>query len=279
MRTGCLLWILALLVFLVLFALRFDDIKDALQKSGLLDALKRTGESVQNKSVQPPRPAESAEPAKPSASPHSAPAPAAPSPASKEPARMPPASKEPTSKEPDPAASLSVPSISREPGLKEPATKPAAPAAPLPPSETVPVRKTRTIALYFVRIGEDGQISSQRISRTMFASDTPLQDAVDALLKGPTEAELRAGLLSLIPSGTRLRSIALQGSTAVIDLSEDFMYNRYGREGYAAQLRQLVFTLTEFSNVSEVRVLIEGKPRPFLTEGLPLDKAYRRTSF
>lgn len=262
MHTGCLLWILALLVFLVLFALRFNDIKDALQKSGLLDVLNRTGESVGGKPAQPTRPAE---PAKPPAPPQSVPAPLPSSPALKEPA----------TKEPSAGASIPTQQAPLEPGPKPDATLPPQ----QPPSETSPARKTRTIALYFVRIGEDGQISSQRISRTILASDTPLQDAADALLKGPAEAELRAGVLSLIPSGTRLRSISLQGSTAVVDLSEEFMYNRYGREGYAAQLRQLVFTLTEFGNVSDVRILVEGRQRPFLTEGLPLDKPYRRTSF
>ncbi len=140
-------------------------------------------------------------------------------------------------------------------------------------------KKTRTAVLYFVQVHDDGSISSQRVKRTIPVSDSPIQDTLETLLKGPTESELRGNLLSLIPSGTKLRGVSVRGSTATVDFRDAFGYNRYGKEGYMAQLRQIVYTLTEFQNVKDVQFFIEGKPRAFLTEGVPLDRAWTRTNF
>ncbi len=133
--------------------------------------------------------------------------------------------------------------------------------------------------LYFVRIDDSGAISSQKVKRLLPISDSPIQDTLDQLMKGPTQSELRMNLISLIPLGTKVRGISIRGSTAIVDFSDDFLYNRYGMEGYVAQLRQIVYTLTEFANISEVRFLIEGKPRDYITEGVSLDLPWSRASF
>jgi len=161
-------------------------------------------------------------------------------------------------------------------------TRPAE-AVPEEPKEIIPqdspVQKTRTAVLYFVRISDDGTISSQKVKRVIPISDSPLQDTLEQLLKGPTEAEIRANLISLIPSDTQLRSINVRGSTVIVDFNDAFAYNRYGKEGYLAQLRQVVFTMTEFPSISDVQFLIQGQVRPFLTEGVPLDSPWSRARF
>jgi spore germination protein GerM len=93
-------------------------------------------------------------------------------------------------------------------------------------------------------------------------------DALNVLLQGPTGEEQRRGLVSLIPSGTRILSATVRGSTAYISFSEEFQYNTYGVEGYAAQLRQIIWTATEFSNVRDVQILIEGRRVDYLGEGI-----------
>jgi spore germination protein GerM len=148
---------------------------------------------------------------------------------------------------------------------------------PSPPQ--TPLEKTRTVALYFVQIHDDGSISTQRVKRTIPLSDSPMQDTLEILLEGPTESELRANLLSLIPSGTKLRGVSVRGSTAIVDFNDAFGYNRYGKEGYIAQLKQIVYTLTEFQNIKDVQFLIEGKTRAFLSEGVALDTPLSRSSF
>jgi spore germination protein GerM len=93
-------------------------------------------------------------------------------------------------------------------------------------------------------------------------------DALNTLLQGPTAEEQRRGLVSLIPSGTRILSATVRGSTAYISFSEDFQYNTYGVEGYAAQLKQIVWTVTEFPNVTDVQILIESRRVDYLGEGI-----------
>jgi spore germination protein GerM len=103
-----------------------------------------------------------------------------------------------------------------------------------------------------------------------------LRDVIQALIAGPNAEESQGGLISLIPVGTRLLSIAIRGDTAYINFNEDFQYNTYGPEGYKGQLRQVVFTATEFPTVKDVQILIEGSRVDFLSEyiwiGSPLNR-------
>lgn len=256
-KTGCLLWAVAFLVLLVLFLVKFNDIRSAMQKTGFLDAL--------NHAVS--KPVSQGKPAQPSA-PLSPPSVVTQLPGSQ------PAATQGLSKDAE------KPAQTPPQGALQPEQKPEAQTSPLPqggPGQQV--QKTMSAVLYFVRIDEDGSISSQRTKRVLPLTDSPIKDTLETLLKGPTESELRSNLISLIPSGAKLRGIRMQGSTVVVDFSDGFAYNRYGKEGYLAQLKQVVFTLTEFQNITDVQFLIEGKIRSFISEGVPLDKPYSRASF
>lgn len=95
-----------------------------------------------------------------------------------------------------------------------------------------------------------------------------MTDVIEALIAGPAADEKSKGIISLIPPNTRILSATVRGNTAYISFSEDFQYNTYGVEGYAGQLRQIVFTATEFSNVRDVQILIEGRRVDYLGEGV-----------
>jgi spore germination protein GerM len=143
-----------------------------------------------------------------------------------------------------------------------PQTAPAAkPAAPKPP-------ETRERNIYFTQVDKDGQILRVKTSRKITVSDSPMQDALNALLAGPSADEKRRGMVSLVPANTRILSTTVRGSTAYISFSEEFQYNTYGVEGYAGQLAQIVWTATEFPNINDVQVLIEGRRVDYLGEGI-----------
>jgi len=58
------------------------------------------------------------------------------------------------------------------------------------------------------------------------------------------------------------------------------MYNHYGIEGYAGQLKQVVYTATAFPTVQDVQILIEGSKRDYLGgEGVFIGKPLSRNSF
>ena len=140
--------------------------------------------------------------------------------------------------------------------------------------------RSRPASLFFVRIDDDGIIVRQEVRRQVAVSDSPLLDSLAALLKGPSEDELRKKLVSLIPQGTKLLSAQVRGSTAFLNFNEAFMYNHYGIEGYAGQLKQVVYTATAFPTVQDVQILIEGQLHDYLGgEGVFIGKPLSRNSF
>jgi len=153
-------------------------------------------------------------------------------------------------------------------------TKPKTPTTQQPP----PVQ-TRDRTIYFANVGSDGQILHSKVTRKIPVSDTPMQDALNVLLAGPTAEELSRGLLNLIPKNTRILSATVRGSTAYINFSEDFLFNTFGVEGYVAQLRQIVWTVTEFQNVKDVQILVEGRRLDYLGEGIWIGSPISRQSF
>jgi spore germination protein GerM len=140
----------------------------------------------------------------------------------------------------------------------------------------MPAPPTRERALYFTQVDREGTILRVKAPRALPVSDAPMADSLAALIGGPNTDEQRRGLISLIPRETRILNATVRGSTAYISLSEDFQLNTHGVEGYAASLRQIVWTVTEFSNVEDVQILIEGRRVDYLGEGIwigsPLDR-------
>jgi spore germination protein GerM len=106
------------------------------------------------------------------------------------------------------------------------------------------------------------------VARNLPVTDSPLTDTLASLLEGPTAEEQRKGLISLIPEGTRIIRVEVRGTTAYIDLNEEFQFGIYGVEGYAAALKQVVWTATEFSNVRDVQILIEGRRVDYMAESI-----------
>jgi peptidoglycan hydrolase-like protein with peptidoglycan-binding domain len=84
-----------------------------------------------------------------------------------------------------------------------------------------------------------------------------VEDAVRALLRGPTAAERRAGFRTYIPRGTAVRSVRVGGRRATVDLGVKIMQG-VKAEGLNARLTQVVYTATGVAPVSSARVLIAG---------------------
>jgi spore germination protein GerM len=134
--------------------------------------------------------------------------------------------------------------------------------------------------LYFATVDQSGKIRLKSVIRPIPASDSPLRDTLEALLKGPSAQELNLGLVSMIPADTRVRNVTVKGDTAVVDFNESFRFNPQGLEAMDAQLRQVVYATTEFPTVRKVQIRIEGTTVRYLgTEGMRLDAPLSRDSF
>jgi spore germination protein GerM len=106
-----------------------------------------------------------------------------------------------------------------------------------------------------------------------------MTDVIQALIAGPNAEARHRGLISRVPSETRILSATVRGNTAYINFNEDFQYNTYGVEGYAGQVRQIVFTATEFSNVRDVQILIEGRREDYLGDTVWIGSPLGRNAF
>lgn len=137
---------------------------------------------------------------------------------------------------------------------------------------------TRTATLYFVSIGADGSVNRLAVKRQLAKSDSPLTDAIKALLSGPVPGEKNA--MSLIQSGSKLIGASVKDGVATLNFNENFEFNSYGVEGSIGQLMQIVYTATEFSTVKSVQFLIEGEKKEYLgSEGQWIGTPLSRSSF
>lgn len=138
----------------------------------------------------------------------------------------------------------------------------------------------RSSKIYLVKIDSDGKLVRKPVIRQLEKTDSPLTDAINSLLKGPTTEEAKQGFRSFIPPDTKLLSIEVKNGVAEVNISEDFQFNRYGIEAYQAQLEQIVFTACEFSTVSSVQFLIKGKKKEYLgAEGIWIGSPLSVNSF
>jgi germination protein M len=274
-NAGTVFWLTAIVIVLFAFALNWGKIQKTLESTNFREIVKtQTGsDKAPAKPDAAKRPSEAAPEAKVAADPTApaAPAAAAPADGAKSAAPAPKATQASPQEEPasEPAAAPAA-----EPAAAGPkaAAKTQVPAAPAP--------RTRAAALFFVRIDDDGIIVRQEVKRQVAVSDSPLLDSLGALLKGPSEDEIRKKLISLVPQGTKLLSAQVRGSTAFLNFNEAFMYNHYGIEGYAGQLKQVVYTATSFPTVQDVQILIEGERHDYLGgEGVFIGRPLSRNSF
>jgi spore germination protein GerM len=136
---------------------------------------------------------------------------------------------------------------------------------------------TRTV--YFIKVDQQGDLQWVALKRALPNTNSPMTDALNSLIAGISSDEQQPGLISLIPEGTRIISAAIQQGTAYISFSEEFLYNRYGIEGYAGQIRQIVWTATEFPTVNNVQILVEGRKVSYLGDSIWIGDPISRENF
>ena len=165
-----------------------------------------------------------------------------------------------------PATTPIQPPSAVQPPAPLPVTSPVAP--PVAPPVVQPV-EMRDRSIYFMQDrGGGSELIITKVNRRLRVTDSPLLDCISVLLAGPSSDERGRNLVSFIPDGSRIISAQIRGNTAYLDFNEEFRYNTFGREGGIAQLQQIVWTATEFPNVNNVQILIEGKQVDFLNEGI-----------
>ncbi|HEX6786265.1 MAG TPA: GerMN domain-containing protein [Acidimicrobiales bacterium] len=132
-------------------------------------------------------------------------------------------------------------------GATAPGAVPPAGAAGTPAGGAPVTGPTTELPIYFVRDGKLG------VARRQLPADVDIvNNALDALLAGPSTAETEAGLSTSIPNLTRVRGTGLMGDVLVVNLSGSF--SALGPQ-FSSELRvaQIVYTVSVFP----VRVLFQ----------------------
>lgn len=147
-------------------------------------------------------------------------------------------------------------------------------SAPTEPAATPTEEATLTLSVYFLR---DEKIATAHrvVPHTLEVAAA----AMDALLAGPTDAEVAAGLSSAVPAGTEVLGISIENGVANIDLSSEFESGG-GSLSMRARLAQVVYTLTQFPTVQTVTFSLDGEPVDvFGGEGILLENPVGRADF
>jgi len=278
-NAGTVFWLAVIVIVLFIFALNWGKIQQTLARTNFHEIVK-TQTTPDKAPVAPKAPS----PQDKTASPQDKPASPQDKPTSmqdktttsQDKGAEPPAANRPAAGAATPKAGKSDAKTSAQPSTIAPETNPKSAV----PASAVSSARSRSASLFFVRIDDDGVIVRQEARRLIPASDSPLLDSLTALLKGPSEDEIRKKLISLVPQNTKLLSAQVRGSTAFLNFNEAFMYNHYGIEGYAGQLKQIVYTATAFPTVQDVQILIEGEKHDYLGgEGVYIGRPLSRNSF
>ncbi len=115
------------------------------------------------------------------------------------------------------------------------------------------------------------------VERKLEAGRPPLTQAIEALLAGPTEDELRAGITTALPAGIKLRLAKTDRTLAIVDLDRSIENYGGGSTKLEGLISQIVYTATSIGGVDRVWIWVEGQREVVLGgEGLVLDRPLGR---
>lgn len=147
-------------------------------------------------------------------------------------------------------------------------------------SIATPSTKTMKLKLFFMTINSNGTVARKESVREMKKSDSPLVDAIHAVIAGPNATEEKAGCRTLVSNGTKLIGASVKNGIATLNFSGEFEFNEYGIEGLRGQLQQIVYTATAFPTVEGVQFLVDGEKKEYLgQEGVWIGTPLGRNSF
>ncbi len=121
-----------------------------------------------------------------------------------------------------------------------------------PPPSTV---EQAELTLYFAGADAAGLVAEQRTVELKNLAELP-SVVVQELIVGPKNT----GLFPTFPPETRLLSLKVEDSIAMVDFSQDIVTKHWGGSaGETLTIMSLVNSLTELEEIEEVRILVEGE--------------------
>jgi germination protein M len=146
-----------------------------------------------------------------------------------------------------------------------------------PEMKETPVKQpAESVKIYFVALNEKtDKMYLAPVSRKV-NRDPLLENTIRELVKGPTSAEKRKGLLTAIPTELKINSIKIKNKTAEIDFNSAIEHGAAGNI-LINRIDQIVYTATQFSGVTSVIIKINGRTRQTLgADGLSISGPLHR---
>ena len=123
------------------------------------------------------------------------------------------------------------------------------------------------VSLYFLDTQTNELVPEARLIDIKEMMSAPYEKLVNLLIEGPKSEKS----VKLIPDNTRLLQNYLEGDCLVLDFSAEFLnYDKENEKGKENLINSIVNTLTELSEINEVKILIDGK------ENQEFDQVYTR---
>ena len=119
------------------------------------------------------------------------------------------------------------------------------------------------VSLYFQKEGE--LVPEARLIDVKELLDNPYEKIINLLIEGPKNQNLE----KTIPKDTKINKIERQGETLIIDFSEEFIINHVGGEvAEKITIKSLVKTLTELTEINEIKIKINGEENKEFKDGI-----------
>ena len=128
------------------------------------------------------------------------------------------------------------------------------------------------VSLYFKN--DNGLIPEARLIDVKELINNPYEKIVTMLIEGPKNENLQ----KTIPEGTKINKIEKQGETLIIDFSQEFISNHVGGEQEEKlTLQSIVKTVTELTEINEVKIKINGEENKEFQDGkIKFDQTFNR---
>ena len=111
-----------------------------------------------------------------------------------------------------------------------------------------------TISLYFINQNNEIACEIRKIDSKILL-DNPYIETMNLLLSGPKYESLKTA----IPATVKLNGIEKQGDCLIIDFSKEFVDDQNeDLETHGKVINQIVNTMTQFTEINRVKILIDG---------------------
>ena len=125
-----------------------------------------------------------------------------------------------------------------------------------------------TVKVFFSNIKQDPEVKD--CSKVYFSvreiefNQNPIIGALEQLLSGPTQQEMKDGFVDNLPEDVKVQKIELQDGVLTVDFSQALQEGVGGSCRVLALRAQIVETLKQFENVSEVVIAVDGETESIL---------------